>query len=126
MSARRQSEYDYIAHVQKTDNTVTELAGSMTEFTSKRVYAELLRKAADLGGWLLSQHITLRDDDEALSPFKTDDELSQDAKDIVDKVHTAGVVDESVASVFEDADIFGEYEDTYKGASLCTYKETGT
>lgn len=121
MSAKTRSkvEFDYIAHVQKADQTVVELAGSMTSWTQATVYQALLQKAIDLGGWLLSNHINERDVDEP------DDEAK--VVPMIDRlIEHAAVVDETTASVLDDESIFGVYEATYKGASLCTYKETGT
>lgn len=117
MSALTQGEWDYIAHIQREDGTTIEIAGTTLAYTEANAYQDLLQKAAAHDGFLISSSI------EAHVP----EDGTNAARKMPVLIEHSAVVDETVASVsgFEDTRVFGTFTNTYKGASLCTYKETG-
>lgn len=58
MAAKSRPEWDYVAHVQKPDGSIAEIAGRKEAYHMKQVWHYLFNKAQDLGGWLLAEHIT--------------------------------------------------------------------
>lgn len=105
--------WEYVAHIQDDDGQTREMTGTYAAYSRNKVYQWLLQYAAHHGGWLIANHIVEAKDTEgeplALPPPP--------------KVEDTGVPE--AVNLLKDQRIFGEYQATYKGASLCTYKVTG-
>ena len=109
--------FEYIAHVSKEDGGVVELAGTREDESHNTLYQWLLGRAAELGGWLISQHINEAGTDSEL-PWKVDQ------PDTAQKALPAPPMPK-LPTVFDNREVFGIYSDTYKGATSITYKVTG-
>lgn len=121
MSDVVKANFDYIAHVQKDDGSVIELAGTVEEKSHNSVYSWLLERATELGGWLVTQRISSTDPDEPwVDPNPKLIELQPHSKS--EAITT--VVKEVTKCMFGSTEQFGTYVNTYQGASLCTYKVT--
>jgi hypothetical protein len=123
MPVRVMGKYDYIAHIQLEKGGILELEGVREDYNKKLVYSHLLQLATTHGGWLLSQHINEVEEDDDL-PFVPD--VAPHYIGVENPIPRVEVQEEPVPSLFEDRELFGIYYGEYKGAILCTYKETGT
>ena len=119
MPVKRASMWDYIVHVQKADaGDVSELTGTMEGYSQNEVYGRLSDRALKMGGWMVSCHINEQEDDLPFVPDVTPHHIGVQPRREVQVVP-------ATPSIFDDDEIFGVYYGEYKGASLCTYKETG-
>jgi len=114
----KSSMFDYLAHVAREDGTVIELSGTTEQPNQQFVYQWLQTRATELGGFLVSQNISESDDDLPWSDTVGQEPVkSLPAPEPVKDRPTA-------PTIFGDGAVFGEYKDTYRGASLVTYKVT--
>ena len=116
--------FEYITHILRSDGHTVEKAGTCTAHSPSHVYSIMAEAAAQLGGWITANHVTEIFEDEVEAPW-IEGEVDEVPPMLPAPVEDTGKVDETVATVFGSDEYFGEYEDTYKGASLITYKETG-
>lgn len=107
MAALSKRSYDYVAHVQRNGQTV-ELAGTKEDYSMKKVYQFLLEKATEIGGWLLTQHITESEPDATQSNLP----VVRTSQEIVEPKHTP---------TFGSPGVFGEYSSDYPGATRLTF-----
>lgn len=125
MSARSKRTFEYITHILRSDGHTVEKAGTCTAESQSHVYSIMAEAAAQLGGWITANHVTEIFEDDFEAPWIEGEVDEVETKMLPAPVEETGKVDETVAVVFGSEEYFGEYEDTYKGASLITYKETG-
>lgn len=115
MSALARKRYRYVAHIQKRDGTVAELAGSVADWSAQHVYNRLRRRSDQMDGYIMRQKIVPDDDNETYDvlslPFVPDEEPDSN--------------DTDTAEVLGAEEYFGEWKSAYKPASLCVFKETG-
>lgn len=111
MAQKSKQQFDYIAHVMRDGQTV-EMAGTREDYTMKKVYQFLVKKATELGGWLITQHI---------------EEAAADAPaEVIPKVVRTSQEDSpEVIPTFGAKRTFGKYTSEYPGASRLVFKETG-
>lgn len=103
MAAKSKKLFNYIAHVQMQDGTISEMAGAHEETCMRNVYLWLLQRAEDMGGWLVADKIT--DSDEEIEEVEHSDEPTHEAT----RIGAIGV--------------WGHYTRRYSGASRLTFKE---
>ena len=106
MAQKSKQPFNYVAHVQKDGQTL-ELAGTIEEYTVKKVYQILLQKAAELGGWLLSQHIEEAD---------AEPEVVRTSLPVV-------VAPKAHKRTFGNIEHFGTYQSTYRSPLKLKFKE---
>lgn len=108
MAAKSKQSYKYVAHVDKGGETV-ELTGIRENTTMKKVYQFLLQRAAELGGWLLTQQI--------------EEAATEASVECIPKLVCTSQDTVKPAPTFGDSEVFGKFEYKYAGAARMVFKE---
>lgn len=114
MAAKSRPLFDYVAHVQKGDGSITELAGSREDYSVRHVYQWLWEKATAMGGWLLAEAINEAEDQPEEMPEPSASTYQPEAP---------GETNPAIG----DAMYWMEYKgDEYGGASRLVFKEANS
>lgn len=116
----RKVAYSYLAHIMLPDETVTEVTGTKDFADAACCYDYLAGRANNMGGWLIGQEIERAGlTDSQGTPWGT----SIKAYD-VPLLEAPKKEEDKVPTIFGSPELFGEYTDTYIGATSVTYKVT--